>query len=108
MVSPVVQARIARLQKSFLLIYGDYDHARLSLEATGWAAFSVRMEGYGTALKLLDACLAIEEGFTQRDGDHAVVARLREIAAARDLLRCDRPAAPAPAADDAVGAASTP
>lgn len=81
--------RIARLRAGFLAVLAEYERAQRVIRPDLVAA-------YGTVLVVLDACLAIEEGvFATRDGrsgrvtadpDRAVMDRLREIAAARDLL----------------------
>jgi|ERR1044072_1831230 hypothetical protein len=91
MPTPVQQKRIERLQAGFRLALAEYDRA------VRWSVPD-RIEAWATVVKLLDACICIEEAappFADAS-DIGVMDRLREIARDRDLLKADRePALPA-------------
>jgi hypothetical protein len=90
MPSPAAQRRIDRLKASFAAVLADRSWAERANKPA-------LVEAYGTALKLLDAAIAIEEGEFLH-GDVDCVRRLREVAAARDIF--GERAAPAEAKTD--------
>lgn len=78
---PDIQKRVDRLNESFRAVLGEFDRQQRWRNAAGVAAF-------GTALCVLDACIAAEECVEPfvTQADRRVTARLREIALARDVL----------------------
>lgn len=99
MPSPAAQRRIDRLQASFRAVLEERDRAQRLDQIE-------RLEAFGTALKLLDAAICAEDG-TFNAGDERHVARLREIATARDIFAHERKAeVRADAAEKAAGGAA--
>jgi hypothetical protein len=93
MPSDAERARLERLMEAWRVLLALRDGFRESLRARETAAL-------GTALAIVDAAIAIEEGmFATRDKwgavaadpDRALLARLREIAAIRDIFAAERP-----------------
>lgn len=83
------QARIERLMECWRVLCSERDNAT-------WRNDARRLAAIETAMRIVDACVSIEEGFTTSDNDRAVLARLREIAAERDIFKV------APAEGDAA------
>ena len=94
--------RVARLMECWRVLLLEFDQAQR------WRDRS-RLGGLATALKIIDACVAIEdETFAERDKfgnitsdpDQLVLTRLREIAIVRAIFKdvdaSDEPAAPVP------------
>lgn len=72
--------RIARLNRAFRVLLGDYETAERHRDER-------RLDAYRTALVVLDACATAEEGnTTEAEDDARVMARLREIARMRNVL----------------------
>lgn len=82
------EKRLAQLMESWRVLVGERD------QALRWRDRS-RLGGLATALRLIDACIAIEEsalaerddyGNIISDPDQSVSARLREIARTRNIF----------------------
>lgn len=87
--SPAVRSRINRMMESWRVLSSERDQAALRND-------DLRRRAIETAMKIVDACVSIEERFTtDPDRDQLVLARLREIAAERNIFR------PAPEEGDA-------
>jgi hypothetical protein len=80
------QARIERLMEAWRVLLTLRDNAKLWNRSREIAAL-------GTAMAIVDACIAVEEGaFGDQPDVMLVVARLREFAAIRDIFAAERPA----------------
>jgi len=104
--------RVARLMEAWRVLLLEWEQARRWRDR-------MRLQGLATALKIIDACIAIEDGaFAERDKfgsvtndpDVLVLARLREISAARNILKGFGPeeADPAPTSDEVGDVAAAP
>jgi hypothetical protein len=107
-----LQARLDRFRASETILRVEYErakrwrnHAAAHGAELALATAEGRMKGFSVAIALLDACVIAEQGLSPaRDADRNVVARLREIAIARELFEGDRKSPAEPVSDPAIAA----